>query len=146
MDPPTAAHLGGPAANQASAPRQVQFFPVHFPSIRADDVHIKEPSQRSGILHIRGEFLDEQRVRIQYIKRLTAGHFLADVLIDWSQLCPEELLTQKLPPALKAPPDERRILDRAADVHGKADEGLVILCQQLLLVLHPVLPGIQHFG
>ena len=96
------------------------------------------------VLDVGGEFLDGQRVGVQHIERLTAGHFPDGVLIQRRQLCPQKLLAQQLTSPPKAPPDEGRILYRAADIHGKADERLVVPGQQLLLILHPALPCIQH--
>ena len=57
---------------------------------------------------------------IHILECLAAGHFPDGVLIQRRQLCPQKLLAQQLTPPRKAPPDEGRILYRAADIHGKA--------------------------
>ena len=122
----------------------MQLFPLHLPTVRAENVHIEQPPQRGGVLDIRCELLDEQRVGIQHIERLAAGGFPADIPVQRGQFCPEKLLLQQLSAPLESPPDEGRILDRAADIHGKADQRLVILLQKHLLVLYPALPSVQH--
>ena len=144
VDPAAAAYLGRPTADEALPPRQMQFFPVHLAAVRAENIHIEQPPQRGGVLDIRGELLDEQRVGIQHIERLAASGFPADIPVQRGQFCPEKLLLQQLSAPLESPPDEGRILDRAADIHGKADQRLVILLQKHLLVLYPALPGVQH--
>ena len=106
VDAAAAAHLGWPAADQAAAPLKMQLLPVHLPPIRADDVHIKEPPQRCGVLDVGGELFDGQRVGVQHIERLAARDLPDGVLPQWHQLRPQELLTQQLTPPRKAPPDE----------------------------------------
>ena len=144
VDAAAAAHLGGPAAEEAAAALQLQLFPVHLPPVRAQDVHIKQPPQRAGILHEGGQPLDLQRRSVQHIERLAPGDRPADIGGKGRPTAAEELPLQQLPPPGKAPPDERRILHRPGDVHGKADQRLSVPGQQLLLVVHPALPGVQH--
>ncbi len=122
----------------------MQFFPVYLPAVRANDVHIKQASQPGGILDVRGKFLDGQRVGVQHIESFAASGLPDDILMERGELRPEKLLPQQPTTPLKAPSNERRILHRAADIHGKADKGLVVLSQQSLLMLYPALPGIQH--
>ena len=144
VDTAAAAHLGGPAAEEAAAALQLQLFPVYFPPVRAQDVHIKQPPQRAGILHEGGHPLDLQRRSVQHIEGLAPGDSPADIGVKGRPTAAEELPLQQLPPPGKAPPDERRILHRPGDVHGKADQRLSVPGQQLLLVVYPALPGVQH--
>ena len=144
VDAAAAAHLGGAAADEALPALQMQLLPVHLCSVRAQDIHIEEPPQRGGILNGCGDLLDGQGGGIQHIKGLAAGGSHADIGVQRGQPRPEKLLAQKLPPHGKPPPDQRRILHRACNVHGKTKKGLVVLLKQFLLVLHPALTGIQH--
>ena len=144
MDPAAAADLGRAAADQALPAFQMQLLPVHLPAVGAQHIHIIEPSQRGGILDIGGQLLDGQRVGVQHIERLAAGGAAAGLLMQGRQPRPEKLLPQQLLSPGKAPADQGRVLDRAADIHSKADQRPVILFQKHPLALHPALPGIQH--
>ena len=45
----------------------------------------------------------------------------------------------------KAPADQRAVLDRAGNVHGKGQDRPFILLQQFPLCFSPLFPGCQHF-
>ena len=123
----------------------MQLFAVHFDAVRPEDIHVEQPPQRRGVLDVGRELFDGQRVGVQHIERFTAGGRTSRVGVQRCELGPEELLPEQLLPAGKAPPDERRILDRTRDIHGKANERLLVLRQKLLLVMHPAFAGVQHF-
>ena len=87
---------------------------------------------------------DRRGLLLQLGHRMDPAAAAAGLLMQGRQPRPEKLLPQQLLSPGKAPADQGRVLDRAADIHSKADQRPVILFQKHPLALHPALPGIQH--
>ena len=137
-----AARATDPSAFTADQALSV-FLPTQLLTVGCDHIHVKEPPKVTSLLDLQGQSLDLLRRGVYHIKSFAAR-------VPGKPLFVENRHSGQLGFQLaaaygKALCNEGAVLYRTCDVHGKADKGLTVLFQEILLFFRPAIPGLQNF-